>query len=181
MVSSLAAFAQYQQQSAWVWEHQALTRARFVAGDAAIGAAFERMRRDIICRERDRAALRQEVLNMRQKMHDAHRNTSDLFDLKHDAGGIIDVEFLVQYLVLAYAHQHPQLADNVGNLALLIRAGELGLIAPDAAQQVSNTYRELRRQQHRLRMQGMDKARMALEELPADIKAVTNLWQAVLG
>jgi len=180
MVSSMAAFAQYQQQSAWVWEHQALTRARFVAGDAAIGAAFERFRRDIICRERDRAALRQEVLKMRQKMHDAHQNTSGLFDLKHDAGGIIDVEFLVQYLVLAYAHQHPQLADNIGNLALLIRAGELGLIAPDAAQRVSNTYRELRRQQHRLRMQGMDKARMALEELPADIKAVKDLWQAVL-
>ena len=181
MVSSLAAFEQYQNESAWVWEHQALTRARFVAGDAAIGAAFERMRRDIICRERDRAALRQEVLNMRQKMHDAHRNTSDLFDLKHDAGGIIDVEFLVQYLVLAHAHQYPQLADNVGNLALLIRAGELGLIAPEAAQKVSDAYRELRRQQHRLRMQGMDKARMALEELPVDIKAVTELWQAVFG
>ena len=181
MVSSLAAFEQYQQQTAWVWEHQALTRARFVAGDAVIGASFENIRRSIICRARDTTALRQEVLNMRQKMHDAHRNTSDLFDLKHDAGGIIDVEFLVQYLVLAYAHQHPQLADNVGNLALLMRAGELGLIAPDAALQVRDAYRELRRQQHRLRMQGMDKARIAPEEMSAHIKAVTDLWQAVLG
>lgn len=181
MVSSMAAFEQYQNESAWIWEHQALTRARCVAGDAAIGAAFERIRRDIICRKRDPEALRHEVLNMRQKMHDAHHNTSDLFDLKHDAGGIIDVEFLVQYLVLAHAQQHPQLAENVGNLALLIRAGQLGLIAPDAAKKVSDAYRELRRQQHRLRMQGMDKARMALEELPADIQAVKALWQAVLG
>ncbi len=181
MVSSLAAFEQYQQETAWVWEHQALTRARFVAGDAAIGVRFEKIRRNIICRTRDTTALRQEVLNMRQKMHDAHRNTSDLFDLKHDAGGIIDVEFLVQYLVLAHAHQHPQLADNIGNLALLMRAGELGLIVPNAALQVRDAYRALRRQQHRLRMQGMDKARIAPEELSAHIKAVTDLWQAVLG
>ena len=181
MVSSFAAFEEYENKKAWVWEHQALTRARFVAGDANIGAAFESLRRAVICATRDREKLREEVANMRQKMRVTHHGTAQAFDIKHDPGGLVDVEFIVQYLVLAHAHEHPQLADNVGNLALLMRAGELGLIAQNAALQVCDAYRELRRQQHRLKMQGMDKARMAPEELSTHIKVVTDLWQVVLG
>ena len=181
MVSSFTAFEEYENKKAWVWEHQALTRARFVAGDGAIGKTFEDLRRSVICQARDPEKLREEVTTMRQKMRDTHHGTPQAFDIKHDPGGLVDVEFIVQYLVLAHAYQHPQLADNVGNLALLIRAGELGLIAKDAALQVCDAYRELRRQQHRLKMQGMDKARMAPEELNAHIKVVTDLWQVVLG
>ena len=181
MVSSFAAFAEYENQKAWVWEHQALTRARFVAGDAVIGAAFEHLRRAVICQPRELGKLREEVSQMRQKMRDTHHGTAQAFDIKHDPGGLVDVEFIVQYLVLAHAHQNPQLADNVGNLTLLVRAGELGLIAQDAALQVCDAYRELRRQQHRLKMQGMNQAWIAPAELSAHIKVVTDLWRAVLG
>ncbi|MCA1978868.1 MAG: bifunctional [glutamate--ammonia ligase]-adenylyl-L-tyrosine phosphorylase/[glutamate--ammonia-ligase] adenylyltransferase, partial [Thiobacillus sp.] len=143
LVSSTDAFRAYQTQHAWTWEHQALTRARFVCGDAAIGQAFEAIRRDILCLPRDAAKLREDVLAMRQKMHDGHPNGSGLFDLKHDAGGIVDVEFCVQYLILRDCRRHPELADNVGNIALLLRAGDAGLIPADIARAAADAYREL--------------------------------------
>ena len=135
MVSSIEAFRRYQRESAWVWEHQALTRARFCAGDAALGAAFEAERRAILKMKRDEAKLRQEVLAMRQKLLDGHPNRGELFDLKHDRGGMIDIEFMVQYLVLAHAHRRPELVANTGNIALLKLAAELGLIpaAPESS------------------------------------------------
>jgi glutamate-ammonia-ligase adenylyltransferase len=145
LVSSIAAFAGYQQKEAWVWEHQALTRARFCAGDAQVGAAFENIRQQVLCQSRDLAMLRKEILEMRQKMHDGHPNNSALFDIKHDSGGMVDIEFIVQYLVLAYAHQYPQLTANAGNLALLKLASELGLIPVELAEQTRTLYRELRR------------------------------------
>ena len=104
LVSPLESFREYQARHAWPWEHQALTRARFVAGDAAIGAAFEAVRVAVLRQPRDLAALERAVVEMRQKLLDGHPNRSALFDLKHDRGGIIDVEFIVQYLVLGHAH-----------------------------------------------------------------------------
>lgn len=181
MVSSIAAFRQYQQKDAWLWEHQALTRARFVAGDAEVGKQFEQIRREIVCRPRDPEKLRAEIIGMRQKMLDAHPNQTDLFDLKHDRGGIIDVEFMVQHLVLAYAHDHPELADNVGNLALLKRAAAAGLMPDELAERVHQAYRSYRRRQHNLRMAGAEYARVAPEEVAAHIAAVRELWQRLLG
>ncbi len=109
LVSTLAAFAHYQDKDAWTWEHQALTRARFCAGNRDVGLEFENIRTKILTRERDRTALAREVLAMREKLHAAHPNTSGLFDLKHDRGGMIDIEFAVQYLILSYAHRHAEL------------------------------------------------------------------------
>ena len=105
LVSSVAAFERYQDSAAWVWEHQALTRARFCAGDAAIGARFEAIREQVLRKDRSGAdnPLKAEVLKMRAKMHDAHPGRDDAFDLKQDAGGMIDIEFMVQYLVLRHA------------------------------------------------------------------------------
>jgi glutamate-ammonia-ligase adenylyltransferase len=119
LVSSIAAFDEYQERAAWVWEHQALTRARYCAGDQDVGRAFEKIRTKILGRERDAAGLAHEVLAMREKLHRAHPNNSALFDLKHDHGGMIDIEFSVQFLVLAYSHRHPELTENLGNIALL--------------------------------------------------------------
>ena len=119
LVSPLASFREYQSRHAWPWEHQALSRARHVAGDAAIGKAFEELRIEVLRQERDPAALKRAVAEMRRKLHDGHPNRSARFDLKHDRGGIIDVEFIVQYLVLAHAHAHAELTGNIGNLALL--------------------------------------------------------------
>ena len=87
-------------------------------------------------------------------MLEAHPNPTPLFDIKHDRGGIIDVEFIVQYLVLGYANRYPELTGNIGNIALLKLAGELGLISQGAADKVRSAYREFRRIQHRLRLNG---------------------------
>jgi glutamate-ammonia-ligase adenylyltransferase len=154
LINSIAAFARYQHEQAWVWEHQALTRARFVVGNKHVGEAFENTRKEILCKRRNLTELKQDILKMREKMLDAHPNLTALFDIKHDRGGIIDVEFIVQYLVLGYAHQYPQLTGNIGNIALLKLAGELGLIPASAAEEVRSTYREFRRIQHRQRLNG---------------------------
>jgi glutamate-ammonia-ligase adenylyltransferase len=180
LVSSVEAFADYQKTKAWTWEHQALTRARFCAGDAQVGAAFECIRLEILEQPRDLQKLREEVIAMRQKMHDGHPNDSALFDLKHDSGGIVDVEFIVQYLVLAHAGQHAELTANIGNIALLTLAGGLGLILADSASEVAQAYRSYRSQQHAERLQGEQKART--DDLQsAQRQAVQALWQAVLG
>jgi len=181
LVSSLAAFEQYQEQSAWTWEHQALTRARHCAGDAAVGAAFEAIRERILRRARDAAKLARDVLEMRDKMHAAHPNRSMLFDLKHDRGGMIDLEFIVQYLVLAHAHAHPELVGNLGNIALLGIAGELGLIPTALAEQCQNAYREFRRRQHALRLEGAQYARVEPASVEAQVGAVQELWTKVFG
>ena len=181
LVSSLEAFKQYQHDAAWVWEHQALTRARFCVGDAAIGEWFEAERRTLLQLARDPLKLRDEVIAMRQKMLDGHPNRSGLFDLKHDRGGMVDIEFMVQYLVLREAAQHPALLDNVGNIALLKRAAQVGLISDESARIVSHAYRVYRSLQHSLRLQGHEHARVAPSHVHAEQRAVLSLWQALLG
>ncbi len=180
LVSSLEAFERYQRESAWVWEHQALTRARFCAGDAALGQRFERLRHDLLCQPRDIETLRSEVLAMRQKMRDTHANKAPGFELKHDAGGLIDVEFLVQFLVLAYASQWPELAANSGNIALLERAAAAGLLPADQAAAVAEAYRQLRREQHSLRLNELGR-RVDGTHLAEARAAVEALWAQIFG
>jgi glutamate-ammonia-ligase adenylyltransferase len=182
VVSSLAAFRQYQLENAWVWEHQALTRARFVAGDPVIGTAFEQIRCEILRQQRDRAKLRAEVLAMRRKMQEnlGTKGASDLFDLKHDFGGLVDVEFIVQYLILAHACDFPQLTGNLGNIALLRIAAECGLIPADLAEVARDAYREYRRQQHQRRLNNLD-SRVAAAPHAQRIAAVRALWKHVFG
>ena len=179
LVSSIEAYTQYQRQHAWVWEHQALTRARFCAGDASVGKQFEIIRDEVLRQPRDPAVLRQEIVVMRQKMHDGHPNNSGLMDLKHDRGGMVDIEFMVQFLVLAYSNQHPELTANSGNLALLTRAGELGLIDAQLAQRVCATYRNLRSLQHKMRLNNQSPCRVNPEEI--DATPVMALWETLLG
>ncbi|MDP3671959.1 MAG: bifunctional [glutamate--ammonia ligase]-adenylyl-L-tyrosine phosphorylase/[glutamate--ammonia-ligase] adenylyltransferase [Telluria sp.] len=181
LVSSLSAFERYQDNAAWVWEHQALTRARFCAGDAAIGARFEQIREKVLRKDRSAQAaqLRDEVLKMRRKMRDAHPGRAELFDLKHDAGGMIDIEFMVQYLVLRHAAQYPQLTANSGNIALLRLCGELGLIDPVLAGAVGDAYRAMRRLQHQARLQGQDAARADPALVAAHSANVVRLWNAI--
>jgi len=179
LVSSRAAFAEYQQQHAWTWEHQALTRARFCAGDTGLGSWFEQFRGEVLRKPRDREQLRSEILEMRQKMHDGHPNRSDLFDIKHDSGGMVDIEFIVQSLVLAHAGEHPALVANSGNLALLKLAGELGLVDASLAEQCCAAYRELRAIQHRMRMNSDGPCRIPLTEAP--VAPVRALWSGLFG
>ena len=181
LVSRLSAFDAYQRESAWVWEHQALTRARFSAGERAIGERFEAIRRAALSQRRDLATLRGAVLAMRRKMHDGHPNRSEAFDLKHDRGGMVDIEFLVQYLVLGHACDHPTLLDNAGNIALLGRAAACGLIDAELATHCADAYRRYRRLQHQLKLDDAPYARVAPGAVAAERAAVIALWEAVFG
>jgi glutamate-ammonia-ligase adenylyltransferase len=118
---------------------------------------------------------------MRERMHEAHPNRSGLFDVKHDRGGMIDVEFVVQYLVLAHAHRHRDLTHNLGNIALLGMAAGHGLVAADLARECQDAYREFRRLQHALRLNGAQFARVPPERVTAQVRAVRALWARVFG
>jgi len=181
LVTPLDTMRRYQLQQAWLWEHQALTRARAVAGDAAIGRAFEQLRIEVLCAPREQAALRDGILEMRHKMLEAHPNKSALFDLKHDHGGIIDVEFMVQYLVLGHARDHHELTANSGNLALLKTAAELGLISAVQAEATRTAYRQFRALQHQLRLAGERYARVEPQGVASATTAVNRLWDSLLG
>lgn len=178
---SVDAFRKYQLEHAWPWEHQALTRARFAAGDAAVGEAFEAIRREVLTAQRDPVALIAEVRKMREKMTAGHPNPSQDFDLKHDTGGMVDLEFVTQYLVLTRSKDHPELIKNLGNIALLGLAGEAGLIDTTLASKAADAYRDLRKRQHEVRLQGSDRARVPPTELLEARAAVRDLWQRVLG
>lgn len=188
MVSNIESFEGYQlregDNSAWVWEHQALTRARFCAGDQRLGDAFEKIRAKVLSQKRDEEALRKDILEMRQKIHEGHPNLTTDYDLKHDSGGMVDIEFMVQYLVLAHAHQYPELLANAGNIALLNTAGQVRLIPNDLAQEVADAYRLLRQRQHRLRLDGADRSRIALPEIDENLMkartSVQTLWRTLM-
>ena len=188
LVTSIDSFRSYQlreeNNSAWVWEHQALTRARFCAGDVTIGQQFDEIRNVVLSQIRDKSALKQEIISMRQKVTDGHPNDSGQFDIKHDSGGMVDIEFIVQYLVLQFSHSHQKLLGNWGNIALLMSAGEDGLIPSDLAAAVADAYRLYREYQHRIRLDGADKTRIQLEEMDERLisarDAVKKLWQLVL-
>jgi glutamate-ammonia-ligase adenylyltransferase len=186
LVTNAQAFKKYQlregDNAAWVWEHQALTRARWSAGNAEVGNFFDVVRSEVLAQQRNVDHLRAEILDMRRKVHAGHPNAGDAFDLKHDSGGMVDIEFIVQFLVLGYAHQYPQLIGNLGNIALLNIAGNVGLIDLTLAKSVGDAYRILRSRQHRLRLDGAEKTRIRLEgepELAASRDVVQQLWLAM--
>jgi len=185
LVTSFEAFRRYQlregDNAAWVWEHQALTRARFCAGDASIGARFEALREEVLRQPRDPAPLRDEIVQMRHKVAEGHPNQTELFDLKHDRGGMVDIEFTVQYLVLLHSRAHAQLTRNAGNIALLREAGELGLIDAGLAVAVGDAYRLFRARQHQLRLDGHGHARVAPASVADQTAHVRALWRAVFG
>jgi len=184
LVSSWESFADYQRQrgsnTAWVWEHQAMTRARFCVGDERLRQPFEEVRREVLCALRDPQALALEVVAMRDKMRAAHAFMPEVFDFKHSPGGMIDAEFAVQFLVLAHAGQYRLLADNVGNIALLEHAESVGLLPHGLGQAAADAYRVLRHWQHLARL---DEARgqLPLTEVRAQQEAIAALWRFVFS
>jgi glutamate-ammonia-ligase adenylyltransferase len=185
LVTPFPAFERYMSNAdghgAWVWEHQALTRARACAGDRELGARVEAVRARVLRQPRDPQGLAQEVVAMRRRMLEGHVNRSALFDLKHDRGGMVDIEFTVQFLVLAHAQRHAELLANRGNIGLLGIAAGLGLIDADLARDCAAAYRHYRRLQHALRLNGVAQARVADGRVAPQIEAVARLWRSVLG
>lgn len=184
LVPTLESFRDYQLHRAWTWEHQALTRARFCAGDTALAQRFEAIRGAILGAARDAVKLKAEVLAMREKMRTEHPGTPDAAgrcDLKHTAGGIVDLEFIVQFLVLRHAHRHASLTRNAGNFTLLALCGELGLINTRLARAAADAYLAFRARQHLARNNNESQTLIGPDELVTERDAVRTLWVAVFA
>ncbi|MEO5658759.1 MAG: bifunctional [glutamate--ammonia ligase]-adenylyl-L-tyrosine phosphorylase/[glutamate--ammonia-ligase] adenylyltransferase [Polaromonas sp.] len=181
LVTPFEAYSRYQQRrgsnTAWTWEHQAMTRARFVLGEGMLRQRFDEIRKAVITSPRDPAALRHEIIDMREKIRSAHPVRGGKFDVKHSTGGMVDAEFAVQFLVLSQSAQHPELVDNVGNIALLQRAETAGLLPDGVGQRAATAYRELRRVQHQARL-NEEPTQVSPPALQAERDAVLALWTA---
>jgi glutamate-ammonia-ligase adenylyltransferase len=184
LVTSFAAFSDYQEKrgsnTAWTWEHQAMTRARFVAGYEPLRAKFDQIRQNVISAPRDLPALQQEIIAMRDKVRAAHPVKSDQFDVKHSPGGMVDAEFAVQFLVLAHSAAHPELQGNVGNIALMQLAEAAGLLPTGVGEAAADAYRSLRHVQHVARL---DEAptHVSSAELHLERDAMLALWNTVFA
>ncbi len=150
LVTGLQAFRQYQLEEAWTWEHQALVRARAIVGDPELIDAFAQLRREILCQQRDPLQLRNDVVEMRERMRtELGSKHKDRFHLKQDAGGMADIEFIVQYLVLRWAHTYPDLVDYSDNLRQLEGLKRHGILRPVDADELFEAYRAYRARGHR--------------------------------
>jgi glutamate-ammonia-ligase adenylyltransferase len=182
LVTSFNAYSNYQQQrgsnTAWTWEHQAMTRARCVLGDAALHAGFDSVRKAVIGTERDNVGLREEIVSMRAKVSAAHPVRGERFDVKHSPGAMVDIEFAVQFLVLAQGCRHPELLDNAGNIALLLRAQACGLLPAPVGENAAQAYRTLRQIQHRARL-NEEPTQVDQADAQGERAAGMALWAAV--
>ena len=182
LVSSLDAFARYQREDAWTWEHQALVRARCVAGDAALCARLDALRRDVLALPRDAAELARAVVAMREKMrrHAGVASTDRELDLKQGCGAIVDIEFMVQYGVLAWAQGRPELARWSDNVRILDALAASGCLPRERCEQLKAAYLELRSATHQLALQQQD-TRVPAARFGAASAAVRDSWQALFG
>ena len=180
LVTSLPTFEHYQEHDAWTWEHQALIRARFVAGDPAIAARFEAVRRHVLSRSRDEDALRTEVREMREKMRATLDKSSETdFDLKQGRGGITDIEFMVQFCVLRWAHRHPELLQWTDNIRLLETLARLDLLEGHAADQLANMYRVFRAAYHRDALRERP-GLIAASDMVEERRMVREMWHEMI-
>ena len=184
LVTPIEAYANYQQQrgsnTAWTWEHQAMTRARFVVGWPALQAPFDAVRRAVITAPRQAQDLKAEIVAMRDRVRQSHPDKPGRFDVKHSPGGMLDVEFVVQFLVLMHSAEQPRLADNVGNIALLLRAEGCGWLSPGMGEAAANAYKHLRALQHQARLNEQP-GTLNDTDLQAERSAVLALWHYTLA
>ncbi|WP_199665466.1 bifunctional [glutamate--ammonia ligase]-adenylyl-L-tyrosine phosphorylase/[glutamate--ammonia-ligase] adenylyltransferase [Simplicispira hankyongi] len=184
LVTSFEAFANYQERrgsnTAWTWEHQAMTRARFVLGSPELERRFDAVRTAVVTAERDPAALAQEITTMRERVRAAHPVPAGSFDVKHSQGGMVDAEFAMQFLVLSQSRTHHALVENKGNIALLQIAEDAGLLPAGVGAAAGAAYRRLRQIQHRARL-NEEPTRVPPEIVQAEREAVLALWAAVFS
>jgi [glutamine synthetase] adenylyltransferase / [glutamine synthetase]-adenylyl-L-tyrosine phosphorylase len=180
LVSSLETFEIYQRNSAWTWEHQALVRARVVAGDSQVKVRFDQIRQTILGEPRDVVKLQNEVVEMREKMRtNLDKSNPQQFDLKQGLGGIVDIEFMVQYAVLRWAHEHPQLLAWSDNIRLLEALAKLGLLDNQAAERLMGIYKVLRAAYHRSALQDQP-AMVTQQQLIEERALVTEIWACLM-
>ncbi len=181
LVTNLDAFERYQREQAWTWEHQALLRARAVAGSPGVMDRFEAVRRDVLCSAVHRDSLREDVVEMRERMRlELGSRTPGVFDVKQDRGGIADIEFLVQYLVLRHAHEHPALvkySDNVRQLDSLVEAG---IMDASIAAELKDAYLDYRARMHRLALEDRP-GQASADEFVERRRRVAEIWADTFG
>jgi glutamate-ammonia-ligase adenylyltransferase len=182
LMTGIEAFERYQRQEAWTWEHQALLRARAVAGDADLCNAFEAVRSGVLCEAVHRDTLRADVAEMRVRMRrELSKAGAGEFDVKQDAGGIADIEFLVQYWVLAAAHTHPELLTFTDNIRQLEGLAAVGVLDRATAQWLTDTYIAYRTVLHHSSLEGQGE-RVVEAAAYAETRArVVEIWRAVFG
>ena len=182
LITRFAAYAAYQENrgsnTAWTWEHQAMTRARWVLGDADLAERFNAVRETVIRSPRDRNGLRHEISDMRAKVRSAHPVRGGGFDVKHSPGGMVDIEFAVQFLVLSESDKHVALRENAGNIALLLRAEACGLLPAGMGAAAAQAYRSLRHLQHVARLNEAP-TQVPAEQVHAERAAGLALWQHI--
>lgn len=181
IVPSIEQMQIYYQQRAWMWELQALVRARCIVGDSELKQQFDQMRENILCQQREIVTLQKQVAEMRIKML-VQKSSRDekIFHLKHDRGGITDIEFMVQYMVLAHAHKHKSLCAYTDNIQLLGCLSDLEIITTDMAQQLSEIYREYRQTMHVRALHAVE-AKVSSEEYILEREIIGKYWQQVIG
>jgi len=179
LVTSLDGFRHYQTQDAWVWEHQALLRSRALAGSADVCRAFEAIRRDVLVSHVDRAKLKGEIVKMRRRMREElSLAEAGSFDIKQDDGGIADVEFLVDYWVLAHSGQYPELVEFPDNIRQLEGLARVGLVPEDLCLRLKDAYLALRRRVHELSLD--EGGRVVPEPELQDVRDfVSGVWRDV--
>lgn len=184
LVTSLKAFEQYQLKNAWVWEHQALVRARSIAGEQKLCKKFEDLRCRVLTLPRDEATIRAEVLKMRQKMKDhlgssKEQKKDGIFHLKQDSGGIVDIEFMAQYAVLAWSGTNADLAHYSDNVRILEDAAKAGCLSSDDASALIHAYLRERAESHRLALANHN-MQVSADEWFDTREVVCNLWQRLI-
>lgn len=181
LVASLKSFQRYQEHDAWTWEHQALTRTRVVAGSPILAQQFSAVRAKVLGRARDAEQLRREVVEMRSKMRaQLDKSDAQYFDLKHGVGGIVDLEFIVQFSVLAWGHTHPNLLIWPDNIRILEQMAACGLLQPEQAESLMEAYRCLRGRGHRRTLLG-EATLIGVDELLPERQVVQAAWHSILG
>ena len=178
LVSTLSGFAKYQQQDAWTWEHQALVRSRAITGDPETMARFDKIRTEQLCRSRDLPQLRTEVTEMRDKMRKHLNKTTnqDKYSLKQASGGIVDIEFMVQFAVLAWSHQYQQLAKWSDTIRTLETMASCGVLSEQQAKLLMDAYRAYRSEAHSLQLQNKP-TEVLLSQFADHRQAVIEQWQ----
>lgn len=184
LVSSFEAFTRYQNEQAWVWEHQALVRARAVAGEVGLQRKFEQFRTSLLLKHRQKLILRDEVVAMREKMRghlttDMIQTENDEFSLKQSRGGIVDIEFFVQYAVLAYAEKYPELTEWTDNIRLLDTLTKLKLVGEEQGSCLQNAYRVYREAAHLAALKQQNDT-VSTAEFATHRKMVTAVWQETM-
>ena len=180
LVSSESAFEQYQQQNAWTWEHQALIRARFVAGCDSVAKRFKQIRHAVLKQPRDSHALRKEVIEMREKMRSTLSNKkAGYFDLKHGVGGIVDIEFIVQFGVLENANNHPALLAYTDNIRLLETLNKIGFLSDSQQKGLDEAYQAYRKASHHASLAENPKM-VLVEEVEHHVQLVTSVWDEMI-